>query len=246
VIAARWAVLALATGLLLAVIGSTAIDVPASEQRVLIASVIAVLAPLCWPGCADVPGRTAVRIGLWAAAATALAAILQRLLGPSGQPLPAILETCAMLLPILLLTHAASALIETRLRLASADPTLARDAAARMAATGLALLGALPLWLGPVAELLSARVDGLIDAIVGISPLTHLALASGNDLLRTAWLYEHANLAALPVTYPALAPLAWCYGGACLAVAISALAWRPACLTVAAPSRTPLITEKPQ
>ncbi len=80
----------------------------------------------------------------------------------------------------------------------------AREAAGRSAAVALALLGALPLWLGPVAETLSARHDWAIDAVVGASPLTHLAVASGNDLLRNQWFYQHANLAALLFSYPGL------------------------------------------
>jgi diacylglycerol kinase len=164
-----------------------------------------------------------VRVGLWSAAAVALAATLQRLLGPSGQALAPILSTCALLLPILLLTHAVAAVVETRLRRKSDDAALARDVASRTAATGLALLGAVPLWLGPVADLLSARHDGLVDAIVGISPLTHLAVASGNDLLRNDWLYEHANLAALPVAYPGVQALAGCYGALCLVLGLVTL-----------------------
>ena len=30
-----------------------------------------------------------------------------------------------------------------------------------------------------------------------MSPLTHLAVASGNDLLRNQWFYQHSNLASL-------------------------------------------------
>ena len=69
--------------------------------------------------------------------------------------------------------------------------------AGRTVALVLALLGSLPLWLGPAGELLSGRQPWIIDAIVGMSPLTHLAVASDNDLLRNEWLYQHSNLAAL-------------------------------------------------
>lgn len=36
-------------------------------------------------------------------------------------------------------------------------------------------------------------------------------MASGNDLLRNAWLYQHSNLAGLQFDYPGLAGLAWFY-----------------------------------
>ena len=97
--------------------------------------------------------------------------------------------------------------------------------AGRTAALVLALLGSLPLWLGPVAELLSARHAWVIDAIVGMSPLTHLAVASGNDLLRNEWLYQHSNLAALQFSYPGLAHLAWSYASVCSMLALVALAF---------------------
>ena len=96
--------------------------------------------------------------------------------------------------------------------------------AGRTVAIGLALLGALPLWLGPVGELLSDRHEGLIDAVIAVSPLTHLAVASGNDLLRNPWFYQHANLAALKFSYPGLAELAAAYAAVTAFVAMLALA----------------------
>ena len=48
-------------------------------------------------------------------------------------------------------------------------------------------------------------------------------MASHNDLLRNQWFYQHANLAGLQVSYPGLDVLAWCYGTACLVLALIAL-----------------------
>ena len=76
--------------------------------------------------------------------------------------------------------------------------------AGRSAAILLALLGSVPLWVGPAAELLARRQAWIIDAVIGVSPLTHLAIASDNDLLRNPWFYQHANLAALRFSYPSL------------------------------------------
>jgi len=84
----------------------------------------------------------------------------------------------------------------------------------------------LPFWLGPAAESLSARHPGIIDIVVALSPVTHLAVASGNDLLHNAWLYEHSNLAVLPVAYPAVGTLAAGYASACALLAIAVLASR--------------------
>ena len=98
--------------------------------------------------------------------------------------------------------------------------------AGRTVVIALALLGAMPLWLGPAAELLSGQHPWTIDAVIGLSPLTHLAVASGNDLLRNQWLYEHSNLAALQFSYPVLTELAWFYAMVSLMLALTALAFR--------------------
>jgi hypothetical protein len=71
----------------------------------------------------------------------------------------------------------------------------------------LATLGAAPLWLGPAAELATPQHPGAVDAVVAASPLTHLAVASGNDLFRNQWFYQQSNLAGLRFDYPRMAPL---------------------------------------
>ena len=87
-------------------------------------------------------------------------------------------------------------------------------------------LGSLPLWFGPAGELLAGRHPWIIDAVIGISPLTHLAVASGNDLLRNPWFYQHSNLAALQFSYPSLAELILSYASVSLALALIPLASR--------------------
>ena len=113
--------------------------------------------------------------------------------GNHGQPFARILPACAMLMLILLVTHALAAGLEGRLRGGSGDAESAREMAGRTAAIVLALLGSVPLWLGPAAELLARRQPWIIDAVIGVSPLTHLAVASGNDLLRNPWFYQHVE-----------------------------------------------------
>jgi hypothetical protein len=197
-IALRWAVLAVAVVVMLAAFGATATDLQPSALRVAVTAIVGLLAPLFWPGRATTAGRTALRIGGWLLAAVCVAAIALRFTGDHGQPFARILPACAMLTLILIVTHTLAAGLEGHWRGESADAEKAREMAGRAAATVLALLGSAPLWLGPAAELLARRHAWIIDAVIGISPLTHLAVASGNDL-RNPWFYQHANLAAIPI-----------------------------------------------
>jgi hypothetical protein len=225
-IAARWAMLAVAGALMLAAFGATTTELQPSALRVAVTAVIGLIAPLFWPGSAATPARTALRIVAWSAAAACLAAIALRIAGNPGQPFAQILAACGMLLLILLVTHAVAAGLEGRLRAQSGDAETAREMAARAATLGLALLGSLPLWLGPAGELLAGRYPWIIDAVVGMSPLTHLAVASGNDLLRNQWFYQHSNLAVLQFSYPSPAQLILSYGSVFLALALIPLASR--------------------
>jgi hypothetical protein len=224
--ALRWGMLVVAALSILAASGGIATQLSASSLRVTVTAVFAVLAPLFWPGCGASTAHTALRVIAWSAAVAASAAIAIVLFARPAQPWLRVSQACAMLLAILLLAHAAAALLERRWRALSADAGSARELSGRAVAVVLALLGTLPFWLGAVAELLAARHPPMIDIVVGSSPLTHLAVASGNDLLRNTWLYEHSNLAVLRVSYPQPAALAWCYGSACLVLALVALASR--------------------
>ncbi|MEJ6000146.1 hypothetical protein [Paucibacter soli] len=204
--------LTLSASLLLVALGATAAELQPSAQRVAVTGVVGLLAPLFWPGNAGTPARNAMRIAAWSGAAAGLAALLLRGLGPPAQPLARILASCAMLLPIMLVTHAMLALLERHWCDMSVDMHAAREMAGRTMCAALALLGTVPLWLGPLGELLSARHDWLINMLVSTSPLTHLAVASDNDLLRNQWFYQHSNLANLQFSYPGIATLSWSYG----------------------------------
>jgi hypothetical protein len=195
-----------------------------SALRLLVTAVVGLMAPLFWPGNAATPARTATRIAGWSAAAAVLAAIALRIF---GGPLPAfsrLLASCSMLLLILLVTHGVAAGLEARWRGRCADASNARELAGRTSAIALVLLGSLPLWLGPMSELLSDRFAWAIDTVIGVSPLTHLAVASGNDLLRNQWFYQHSNLAGLQFSYPTLAELTWFYASLILVLWLAALA----------------------
>lgn len=207
-----------------AAFGATVADMQPSALRLLVTAVIGLLAPLSWPGNAATPVRTALRIAAWSAAAAGLAAIALRLLGDPVQPFSRIFGSCAMLMLVLLVTHAVASALEGRWRARSVDAEVAREMAGRTVTVALALLGSMPVWLGPLGELLSRRHAWIVDAVVGISPLTHLAVASGNDLLRNQWFYQHSNLASLRFSYPALSELIVSYAAACLV--LGALAFR--------------------
>ncbi|MDE2367421.1 MAG: hypothetical protein KGN16_00495 [Burkholderiales bacterium] len=222
-IGARWALLLAALALAAGASGAfgSAGAAPAA-QRLTVTAACALLAPLAWPGRGATLRTTVGRIAGWSLAAAAAAAIVLRAMaatgamGAAGQPASRIAAACAMLALVVATTHAALALLETLCR--------ETEAAARGAVIALALLGALPLWLGPAAELASGRRPWIVGAVAAASPLSHLALACGDDWLHNAWFYQHANLAGLQVPPPDPGAVAAGYAMA-LAALLAALAW---------------------
>ena len=226
--ATRWALLLVACLPVLAAFGAWSPDLQPSALRLLVAAVVGGLAPLFWPGLVRARlVRNGLRLGAWCLAALAMTALILAMLGRGAQRWADILGVCAMLLPILLLGHLLAAALQawqpTRHPAAAEHAGAARWGAAGMAMMAMALLGAAPLWLGPVAELLTGEHPGIVDAVVAASPVTHLAVASGLDILHSPWLYQNSNMAALPVNYPEPAALAFCYALACF-VGLAALA----------------------
>jgi len=213
-----------ATALILAAVGAPYANLQPSALRLAVTAVIAVLAPLYFPGRAAKPGSTALRIFAWSFGAACVAAIVLLGAGGAQQSIGRTLSACVMLMLIVMTTCCFATAFERRLRASAADAQTARETAGRTATVVLALLGSLPLWLGPAGELVARRVPWMLDAIMGMSPLTHLAVASGNDLLRNEWFYRHSNLAALHVSYPGLVAVALAY--ASILVAVCALALR--------------------
>ena len=221
-IAVRFVALAVVGALMLAAFGAT--DLQPSARTLAVTAIIGLIAPLFWPGNAATPARSAFRIVAWSAAVACAAAIALGIAGGTGQSFARILSACGMLLLILLATHAVAAVLEKSLQGRSGDAESSREIAGRAAMLSLALLGSLPLWLGPACELLSGGHPWIIDAAIGSSPLTHLAVASGNDLLRNPWLYQHSNLAALQFSYPGLADLGMAYASFLLLLVVVPLA----------------------
>jgi hypothetical protein len=209
-----------------AAFGALTMSLQPSAQRLVFTAIAGLLAPLFWPGAASTVGRTAIRISVWSIAIALLTLMALMVFGGARQPIRWVAVACMMLVLVLMLTHSLAAAIELHLRKRSVAEGVARERAGRTAAIVLGVIGALPLWFGPTAEVLARTEPWIIDAVVGMSPLTHLAIASGNDLLRNEWLYDHSNLSRLAVSYPGLAPLLVSYGSILLALALVALAQR--------------------
>jgi hypothetical protein len=216
-IAARFAGLAATALLLLAALGANDADLQPSARIVLVTAVVGLLAPLFWPGRAGTARATTVRIIGWSLAGAGLAAAVAVLSGLGLERLPRAVNSLAVLFLALVAVHALAAAVEGFLRRRAAGPEAARESAAWMAACALVTLGAAPLWLGPAAELALADRARAVETVVAVSPLTHLAVASGNDLLRNQWFYQHSNLAGLRFDYPRLAPVMTAY---CLLAAV--------------------------
>ena len=227
--AARCALLTVALLLLLAAVGALgagAEGLQPSALRLVVTALLAVLALLFWPGAAHSPGATALRVVVWSVGVAVLAAVALLVAGQPLQTWGKVFSPCALLCLMLVVAHTLAAALEMRLRARGSDTDAARERASRSVAWALVLLGALPLWAGPLAELGAGRHEWLIDGAIAASPLAHLAVASGNDLLRNQWLYQNANLAALRFSYPELAALVGSYAAACVAVTLLCLAWQ--------------------
>ncbi len=209
--AARLAGLAATALFLLAALGAAAQDPQVSARLVAVTAVIGLLAPLFWPGRAGTPRLTAARIIGWSLAATLLAGVVALLSGVGVAWMARTAAVCAVLFLVLVVVHAAAVVLESLLHGRTKQADGARETAAWLVTAALATLAAAPLWLGPAAELASANRPQAVDAAVAVSPLTHLAVASGNDLLRNQWFYQHSNLSGLRFDYPRLAPLMIAY-----------------------------------
>ncbi len=224
--AARWGMLALCTLLWLGALGAVNFEWQPSALRLLVCAVVGLLAPLLWPGISASLAGTVLRVVAWSGAAALAAALVMLALlgmGHAGRPAAGVFASCALLWLMLLLLHTGAALLEAHWQRRGAGGDLARQQAGASMALLAALLGSLPLWLGPLAELLLPRAEGAIDVVLAASPLTHLAVASGNDLMRNPWLYQHSNLAALPFAYPELSRVAATYAAIGLGLVGSAL-----------------------
>jgi hypothetical protein len=208
----RFAGLAATALFLLAALGAAADDLQVSARLVAVTAVVGVLAPLFWPGVSHTPRLTGARILGWSLAVALLAGVTALLSGVGVAWISRTAAACAVLFLVLVVVHGVAAVLESLLHGRTRPADGARETAAWVATAALVTLAAAPLWLGPAAELASTSRPRAVDAVVAVSPLTHLAVASGNDLLRNQWFYQHSNLAGLRFDYPRPAPLVTAYG----------------------------------
>ena len=220
----RWGLLAVAVAMVCAASGVLQSHQQPSAQRLVVTAITGLIAPLFWPGAAATAFHTQLRVAGWSLASAALAALLLLAAGRGRQSLGAVLVSCAVLALVLAIGHAVAAGVERLMNPA----TGARELGGTVATLLLVLSGGMPLWLGPAAEIFARGHGWALDALMAASPLTHLALASGNDLLRNEWLYDHSNLAKLAVGYPSLAGVIAGYAIAVLALLGVPLAQRNA------------------
>ena len=66
----------------------------------------------------------------------------------------------------------------------------------------LATLFAIPLWLGPLAEQ-AGQLPALPSVLVGLNPLSALAVSLDVDYLRSSWFYQNSVLGSLRYEYVA-------------------------------------------
>lgn len=195
---------------------------PASAAALIVVSVPVLLAPLFWPR--DVVSLRRLPVCLGSPIVTAaLLAVAWQLAKGRAIPLAALVPACVTSLMILLVAYLCVIVAAGVLARFGANARTAREWAVWTMTSILWLAAAGPLWLGPVADL-GARIDAAIPStLLACSPLAHLAVASGYDLLRSQWFYGHTSLGALQVEYPRLTTLLIAYAGAGVVLALLAI-----------------------
>ncbi len=87
--------------------------------------------------------------------------------------------------------------------------------------TALVLLGAAPIWLGPVVEATGNPLL-LTNLVVAVSPLSAIAVALDIDLLRSGWFYAHSVLGSLRYDYLSWLSYVGILGTLCCSIMLAA------------------------
>jgi len=174
----------------------------------------AVITVLC--ACLLTPPFTPSSNRLWQPLLWALAAALCFILGAAvinrGSPLQWVAGSAGVGLLVALLTLFGNALARSEHE---------RPASRALCLAAFSVLCAVPLWLGPLAEAFNPH-QFIVDGIVSLSPISHLAVLLQVDYLRSDWFYQHSALGSLRFHYPALWLLAFLYTALlCCAVYLS-------------------------
>jgi hypothetical protein len=192
-------------------------DTPSATRLLLAVATPVLLVPLFSGEAARRSTALAVTLAGWIVA-TLLLGVVAILFG--ARPATAQLAPLLLVaLGIVVVSRLAASASTHLLRAAGLHEPAAREWARWLAAAILWLLAAAPLWLGPLAALGAAAGPERASAIVAASPLVHLGVAAGQDLLRTQWWYAHTSFGSLQFDYPSLAAIARAYAAAALALA---------------------------
>jgi hypothetical protein len=206
-----------AAGFVAWALGIAHADTPPSSRLLLVAAVPTLLAPLFASWRSGTLRTLATHVATWAFAT--LIVLCATGLAVGAVPLDRLPAPLLMALGIVVVSHLAATCAGHLLQGAGTAPAVAREWANWLVTATLWLLAAAPLWLGPLADL-GARNGSAPTAIVAASPLVHIALAAGQDLLRTEWFYAHTSLGALQFEYPTLVTVAIAYLGGAAALAV--------------------------
>jgi len=197
--------LCVAAGAVAMTAGLAGRELNGSLRLLLVVAVPTLLAPLFAAG-GSTPQRVPSCLPAWALAIALLAAISW--FGAGGLPPDRLLVPALLAFAIVLAAELARAVLTRALAVGGGNATRAREAARWLVAAVLWLLAAAPLWLAPLADLASSNGPAVAETIAAMSPLVHLALATGQDLLRTEWFYAHSSLGSLQFRYPSLTAIA--------------------------------------
>ena len=192
-------------------------DTPPATRLLLAVATPVLLVPLFSSAVARTSKALAASIAGWVCS-TLLLGVVAILCG--ARPATAQLAPLLMVaLGIVVVTRLAASATTRLLQAAGLDEPAAREWARWLAAAMLWLLATAPLWLGPLAALGAEAGPDRSSAIVAASPLVHLGVAAGQDLLRTQWWYAHTSFGSLQFDYPSLTAIALVYVATALALA---------------------------
>ena len=192
-------------------------DTPPATRLLLAIATPVLLVPLFSSEVARTSKALAASIAGWICS-TLLLGVVAILCGArpaTAQLAPPLLVALGIVVVTQLAARAATRLLQA----AGLDEPAAREWARWLAAAILWLLATAPLWLGPLAALGAEAGAARSSAIVAASPLVHLGVAAGQDLLRTQWWYAHTSFGSLQFDYPSLAAIARAYVATALALA---------------------------
>lgn len=190
----------------------------------------------------DPPGRALRNVVAWSAGVLLAAGVCCLLFGVNA-PANRIASAMAMAFLILLCVHAAAALLGQWLRRAGIAGPAASEWSTWIGAAILWLSASAPAWLGPLADILAHGNQGAPAAIAAVSPLSHLAVAAGHDLLRNEWFYAHSPIGSLQFDYPAATVLFLSYIAVATLLAVLTFVTRSSGADLAESSRSTITLE---